>query len=387
MVVETRTGGAAREAHERAPIKKAPDHAAGMPAEQILRTGLAVGILALGLAVLSPFASPILWAGVLCYALYPLHVRLVRATGGRRTLSALSMCAALTLGVIVPVVYLSLLIAEEAAETYRTVVTMLMDGNQQLLDRWRTSPLLAAFVAELQKLERLTGMDIRAGLAGNVTQWGAFLVGRLTDLLTNGLYALIHLFLMLACSFYFFREGEALIAWVRSALPVAPDSQHRLFGRFDEVVRGTVYGNSIIAVAEGLLGGIGFWLADIPSAILWGTVMTILAYLPLVGAGVVWIPVAAYLLVQGAYARVVILLVVGAIIALTDYWARPIVVGGRSRLHPLLVLFSVLGGIELFGLIGLVAGPLVVALAITLADSYRSGRSERVLLPQDSLSA
>jgi predicted PurR-regulated permease PerM len=361
-------------------MTEVPNHEVRDRAGTIVRMVLVAGILALALAVFSPFVSPLLWAAVLCYALYPLYTRLVRATGGRRTLSALVMCLILTVGVIVPLAYLSVLIAEDVTETYRIVVASLREGEQPLLEGWRRYPLLAALAEAVQNLEGLTGTDLRTSIAENLTELGKALVGQVTRIVTHALYALVQLGMILLCAFYFFRDGSALIGWIRLHLPIAPERQELLGRRFDEVVKGAVYGNTVIALMEGVIGGLAFWLVGLPSPVLWGAVMTILAYLPLVGAGLIWIPAAGYLFWQGAYLKVIVLVVVGAVMAVLDYLVRTIVVGSRSRLHTLLVFFAVLGGLQIFGLVGIVAGPLVVAVGITLVEIYRTEASSRTVL-------
>lgn len=351
--------------------KPVPGNAEDRTARAV-RVALTIGILALSVALLSPFMSPLLWAGVLCYALNPVYVWLVTASGGRRALSALVMCVILTAGIIAPLVYLSLVVAEEVAETYRTLVVSLHEGEQPLLEGWRKYPLLAAPAEAMQNLERLTGTDLRTSLAENLTELGKLLVGQVTRVVTHALYALVQLGMILLCAFYFFRDGDALIEWLRSTVVIAPERQRLLARRFDDVVKGAVYGNTVIALSEGLMGGVAFWLVGLPSAVLCGTIMAILAYLPLVGAGLVWIPAAAYLSWQGAYGKALVLVGFGAVIAVMDYLIRNILVGGRSRLHTLLVFFSVLGGLQFFGLVGIVAGPLVVAVGITVVDMWKT---------------
>jgi len=130
-----------------------------------------------------------------------------------------------------------------------------------------------------------------------------------------------------------------------------------------------------VAALEGIVGGFAFWFAGMPVPLLWGAVMGILAYLPLVGAGIVWLPVALYSFIQGDVAAGVILCVSGVIIAVLDYVVRTIVVGEASKLHTMLTFFAVLGGIQFFGLVGIVAGPLVVAVSFALLDSYRTQRA------------
>jgi predicted PurR-regulated permease PerM len=338
-----------------------------------VRIVLTVGILALSLVLFAPFLSPILWAAVLCYALYPLYRRLVRLTGGRRNVSALAMCLILTLGIIAPLVYLSLVIAEDVTDTYRTLVTTLHEGEEPLFEGWRKYPFLAAPAEALQNLERLTGTDLRTSLAENLADLGKLLVGQVTRVVTHALHAVVELAMILLCAFYFFRDGEALIEWLESTAVIAPERRRLLGRRFDDVIKGAVYGNTVIALLEGVMGGVAFWLVGLPSAVLWGAIMALLAYLPLVGAGLIWIPAAVYLFWQGSYGKMAFLVVVGSAMAVIDYLVRNIVVGGRSNLHTLLVFFAVLGGLHVFGLVGIVAGPLVVAVGITVVEIWRSG--------------
>lgn len=338
----------------------------------VVHVALTIGILTLSVAVLSPFVSPLLWAGVLCYALNPAYVWLVTACGGRRTLCALIMCLILTAGIIAPVVYLSLVVAEDVTKTYQALVVSLYEEDRLLFEGWWEHPLLAVPAEALQNLERLTGTNLRASLAESLTNLGRVLVEQLTKALSHTLYALVQVVMTLLCAFYFFRDGHLLIEWLRSTVAIGPERRQLLATRFDDVIKGTVYGNTVIAVLEGLVGGIAFWLVGLPSAVLWGVTMAILAYLPLVGAGLVWIPAAGYLAWKGAYGKVLVVVGFGVVIAVLDYLIRNILIGGRSNLHTLLVFLSVLGGLQLFGLVGIVAGPLVVAVGITLVDIWRT---------------
>lgn len=336
-----------------------------------MRIGLTVGIVALSLLLLSPFLSPVLWAGVLCYTLNPVYRWMVGISGGRRTLSALAMCAVLTVGIIAPLVYLSLVIAEDVTKTYRVLVVSLREGDRPLLEGWRDYPFLAAPLDAIGNLERVTGTNLRASLAENLAELGKVLVEQVTRIVTHALHALAQVVVVLLCAFYFFRDGDQLIEWLRSTHIIEPDRQRVLAKRFDEVVKGTVYGNTVIALLEGVVGGLAFWLVGLPSAVLWGTVMAVLAYLPLVGAGLVWMPAAAYLIWQGTYGKALVLIGFGMVIAVMDYLIRTILVGGRSNLHTLLVFFSVLGGLQWFGLVGIVVGPMVVAVGITLVEMWK----------------
>jgi predicted PurR-regulated permease PerM len=218
----------------------------------------------------------------------------------------------------------------------------------------------------------LTGTDLRSNLLEGLSDLGGMLIQQSTRMVRNLVQAGLEFGIVLLASFYFFRDGDRMVAWMQDVLPITSDRRRLVLKRFDEVVKGAVYGNTVVALAEGLIGGLAFWLVGLPSPLLWGAVMAITAYLPLIGAGLVWVPAAMYFGVQGAYGRMWVLIAAGIGIAVIDYLVRNIVVGEASKLHSLIMFFSVIGGIEFFGLVGIVAGPLIVAVAVALLETYRS---------------
>ena len=140
------------------------------------------------------------------------------------------------------------------------------------------------------------------------------------------------------------------------------------------MINATIYGGILIAVIQGLLGGLSFWILGIPSPVFWGTAMAFLSFIPLGGTALIWAPAAILLFIQGAFLKGIILLMIGIfIISMVDNFLRPFFVGTRTNIHPLLLLFAVLGGIQVFGMIGLVAGPLIVVLCITIIEIYIQG--------------
>ena len=234
--------------------------------------------------------------------------------------------------------------------------------------------MIAGFVKQLQNLERLTGTDLRSSLVEGVADLGRALIQQSTSVITNLWQGAIAFGIVLLSAFYFFRDGKHIVDWAHENLPITPERRRLVLKRFDEIVKGAVYGNMIVALLEGFIGGLAFWLVGLPSAILfWGAVMAITAYIPFVGAALVWFPAAVYLAIHGAYVQSAVLVVAGIVLAVViDDLARNIIVGKASKLHSLIMFFSVIGGIHFFGIVGIVAGPLVVAVAVTLLETYRS---------------
>ncbi len=353
------------------------------PTARLVSLAILVGLGYLLFATFKPFLSALIWSAVLSQGLYPLFRRLVQVTGHRRGLSAAVMSIAVTVGFILPLTYLSFLIGKELASTYLNVVTALQQ-RPGMLEQWLGHPLVSGLIAQIQEFQRMTGTDLRTVLGNNLADLGGSFVEQLTHIARNMLAGLTELGIILLSTFYFFRDGERLVGWIKELLPLEATQQQLVVRRFDEVVKGAVLGNTVVAALEGIVGGIAFWVIGLPGALLWGAVMAILAYLPLVGAALIWGPVALYLFIQGDYVSGVILSVAGFIIAILDYLVRTVVVGGASKLHTLLTFFAVLGGIQFFGLVGIVAGPLVVALSFALLDSYRTERSVVVLSDAES---
>jgi predicted PurR-regulated permease PerM len=177
---------------------------------------------------------------------------------------------------------------------------------------------------------------------------------------------------MLYMLFFLFRDGRQIGRTIRAAMPLSDEYNARLLARFAAVVRATVKGNVVIAVIQGTIGGVTFWFLGIQGALLWGTLMTFLSLLPAVGAALVWVPAAAYLVITGDAWKGVVLVFVGVmVIGLIDNLLRPVLVGRDTRLPDYVVLVSTLGGISIFGINGFVIGPLIAALFVSAWAIFR----------------
>jgi predicted PurR-regulated permease PerM len=168
---------------------------------------------------------------------------------------------------------------------------------------------------------------------------------------------------MVYLAFFLLRDGSALVELIIRALPLGDERERLLFAKFAEVTRATVKGNLLIAIIQGALGGLIFWILGISGALLWGVVMAIVSLLPAVGAALVWVPAAIYLAAIGDIFEAAILTTFGVVvIGLADNLLRPVLVGRDTKLPDYIVLLSTLGGIVMFGVNGFVMGPLVAAL-------------------------
>jgi predicted PurR-regulated permease PerM len=200
----------------------------------------------------------------------------------------------------------------------------------------------------------------------------AFIIGQ------NTLEFVVNLFVMLYLLFFLLRDGKTLAAQAARALPLKPQHTRRLLDQFATVVRATVKGNVVMALVQGTLGGMAFWVLGISGPLLWGALMALLSLLPAVGAALVWGPVALYLLATGSIWSAVGLTAWGVlVIGLVDNVLRPILVGKETQLPDYLVLIATLGGLSAFGLNGFVIGPVIAALFIAAWDIFMQARQEQ----------
>jgi predicted PurR-regulated permease PerM len=324
--------------------------------------------------ILWPFFGAVLWGVIIAIMFVPLYRRLSRSMGQRRTLAALATEIIILVLVILPVTLIAALLLQEALGTYQRIQSGDLDFGrlfQQIMDA------MPAWMAGLLDRVGLTSLGVvQERLSAGLTQGVQFLAAQAVNLGQHTLSFVVSLFVMLYLLFFLLRDGDDLARRIREAIPLHPDQKRDLTNRFTTVIRATVKGNLVVAVVQGALGGLIFWLLGIHAPVLWGALMAILSLLPAVGAGLVWLPVAIYLLVTGAVWQGLVLTAFGVlVIGLVDNLLRPILVGKDTRMPDYVVLISTLGGLAVFGFNGFVIGPVIAALFITVWEILATARS------------
>ncbi|MDQ3253120.1 MAG: AI-2E family transporter, partial [Acidobacteriota bacterium] len=189
---------------------------------------------------------------------------------------------------------------------------------------------------------------------------------------SGSLYAIAGLLITLFLLFYFFRDKRKILGALRRLVPLSDDETDKVFRRVQDTIYATIYGTVAVALVQGALGGLMFWWLGLPAPLLWGTVMALLAIVPIFGAFVVWIPAAIFLALEGSWGKALILTAWGGIvIALIDNLLYPVLVGNKLRLHTVPVFIAIVGGLTVFGAAGVVLGPVTLALAVALIDIWR----------------
>lgn len=313
------------------------------------------------LFLLKPFWTAVFWSCILALIFHPLHNKLLNSWGGRNNLAALTT---LTICIVIGVVPMLLVLGsfvQEGASFYQRMQSGEFDLSSRIDQIRDTFPTIQHFLERFN----LNFEDIKNQFSTAALSASKFAAENAVQLGQGTLDFFISLGLMLYITFFMLRDGEKLIAILVRALPLGDEREHLLFDKFAEVARATVKGNLVVALVQGSLGGIIFWLLDIPGALLWGVVMTVLSLIPVVGAGLIWAPVAIYLFAVGQWVDGLILTAFGAIvIGLADNILRPLLVGRDTKLPDYIVLLSTLGGFAVFGINGFVIGPLVAALFV-----------------------
>lgn len=313
--------------------------------------------------IISPFFGAVFWAMVLALMFMPVHRRLCARLRGRDTLAALGTLLFCMVIVVVPMIFVVGAMVDEATSFTQRLRTgefnprTYFEQIQNALPGWLRD-LLGRFGL-------FNAQDVVDKLTAAVVQGGQALTTRALAIGQNTLMLLVNLGIMLYLLFFFLRDGRDLAQTIRRAVPMQRQHTDFLLSKFATVVRATVKGTVVVALVQGMLGGVAFAFLGIHGAVLWGVVMSVLSLLPAIGAALVWAPVAIYLMATGSMIEGLGLAAWGAgVMGMVDNLLRPILVGKETKLPDYLVLLSTIGGLSIFGLNGFVIGPAIAALFV-----------------------
>jgi predicted PurR-regulated permease PerM len=317
--------------------------------------------------IFTPFFGAMTWAAFLAFLLFPLNVR------WRRHLRGKGMAAGV-LTVLAPIVILLPLSA--LSIDFVTQISALLQKLQKSATQWdikslsdlQQFPWIARANGWLQENAGVSATQVQSWLVSGTQHFlqraagfgGSFFLGALDSLLSFA----IMLFLL----FFFLRDGDVMMERARNLIPMDEGRKDRLFDQLSNVTRAIMFGTSVTAIAQGLLIGIGFAIAGLPSPVVFGVMAALLSMLPIGGAAFVWIPAAIWLFVDGRWGYGIFMLAWGLMLGGLDNVLRPVLISGRAKISALAVFIGVLGGIPAFGAIGVIAGPVALSLALALIE-------------------
>jgi len=339
---------------------------------------LVTAVTALFLAVAWPFLKPLLLGALLAGLFHPLYRWITRLLGGRQSLGAgVTLLVLLVLGLGPISVFLGIVVQQALTVSDQAIPWLsqhLGAASTSNIHDWLVQrfPALAEYMPSQEQLLQQVGTAAKTA--------GAFLVGFASRMTVTTAAFLLNLFVMLYAMFFFFKDGHKILERIFYYLPLSDEDERSMLARFTSITRATVKGTLVIGVIQGTLAGVAFWVAGIDGAALWGTIMTILAIIPGIGAPLVWVPVVIVLFVNGQYVTGTLLLVwCGVVVATIDNFLRPLFVGRDAQMPDLLILIGTLGGLFLFGPIGFIVGPIICGLFLTVWDIY--GTTFKAVLP------
>lgn len=330
------------------------------------------------LMLMKPFFGPIFWACAIAVIFFPVQKMLLKRFKGHTNLCALATLLLCMFIVVIPAAFLISSVITEGANFYQQLESGEFNPAQYI------EKVHTAFPALQQTLDRfgINILKIKESALSAVVGGGKLVAQHALSIGQDTFKLLLNICLMLYLTFFLLRDGESLLELLIRALPLGDARERMLFAKFAEVTRATIKGNLVIAIVQGSLGGLIFWILDIPGALLWGVVMAALSLIPAVGPAIVWAPVSLYLFALGENVKAIILIAFGmGVIGLIDNILRPILVGRDTKLPDYIVLLSTLGGLALFGINGFVVGPLVAALFIAFWGIFI--REVNILAPDD----
>jgi len=312
--------------------------------------------------VFQPFLVPLGWAAVFGVIFYSLNKRFERKWG--RTRSAVLITLGVTVILIVPVLLLAAMFVREGIAAAVDIQAAMAGGGYGWLSRawgWIATHIAARGIT----------VDLPDLVRQGASRAGEYMAAELGRVIRNIVVFLFELFVMLFALFYFLRDGDSIMARFRLFLPFEETMTERMLAEARELIFASVTTSLVIAAVQGTICGGAFAIVGLGSPVFWGVVMGFLSLLPVVGAWPVWVPAAIWLFSTGHVGRGLILIAIcGALGATIDNILRPVLLGGRASLNGLLVFISVLGGITVFGVLGVVLGPIVVATTVGILDVY-----------------
>jgi predicted PurR-regulated permease PerM len=325
------------------------------------------------LLIFSPFLRSMAWAGFLAFLLYPVNLQLRRRFKGRGAAAGvLTLLAPIT--ILLPLSALSIEFVAQISGLLRRLQRSAAELDIKTFSDLQQFPWVARTNDWLQTRVGISAEQVQSWLVSGTQDILQRAAGWSGSIFLGALSSLLAFAIMLFLLFFFLRDGDTMLARGRRLIPLDEARKDRLFDRLSGVTRAIVIGTSLTAVMQGVLLGIGFVIAGLPSPVVFGVLAALLSMLPVGGAAFVWIPAVAVLFFEGHWGLAIFLLAWGLMIGGLDNVLRPLLISGRARISALAVFVGVMGGIPAFGAIGVIAGPVVLSLVLVLIEFAEESR-------------
>jgi predicted PurR-regulated permease PerM len=317
--------------------------------------------------IFTPFFNAMSWAMFLAFLLYPVNRRLRRHLHGK-TRAAGVLTVLTPIVILLPLSALSIAFVTEISGLMRTLQQRARELDIRSFSDLQQFPLVARANAWLQAHTGISADQIRSWVLSSTQELLQRAAGLSGSFFLGALGSVIGFSIMLFLLFFFLRDGDAMCQRARGLIPLDEHRKDRLFRQLSDVARAIVLGTTLTALIQGILIGIGIAIAGLPSPVVLGVVVALLAMLPVGGAGFVWIPALGWLLYEGRWGYAIFMLAWGLMVSGLESVLRPVLISGRARISALAIFVGVLGGIPAFGAIGIILGPVVLSLVLALIE-------------------
>ncbi len=333
---------------------------------------LALLLYQIGLMFL-PFLFPVLWAVILAHLAFPAYVKLAAWLRGRETMAAATLTIGVMALVVVPLILVGVLLVREASSAEQAIRHWVAAGGvQQVSDYLARMPGATGLLQELTGRAVMKQVNLEQFVLSSAKTLSEFLVNELSALVRNVFLLMADFLVMIFTLFFLFRDGRRWLDSLYDLLPLEASHKEKIFVRLDRTIRAVVKGLLLTAVVQGLLAGAAYALLGVPFPVVLTALTMLLAPLPFGGTALVWGPAAVYLFLVGPAGKGLVLLAWGAgVVSMVDQILKPLFIGQGAQINVLLLTFSVLGGLALYGIIGLFLGPVLIGLFLTAIQIYR----------------
>jgi predicted PurR-regulated permease PerM len=328
-------------------------------------------ILYAAFLILKPFLTAITWATILAILVYPFYSWLLSVLRGRANLASIVVVVLITLLVIAPGFEIVWFLSDDAVELVKSVRVLLDEEGQR---QWLAQPWVQQILSWWNSVSfRL--MDFKLNwkevLVQSVQVSSLFLATQVKGIAQNVLMFTVNFFVALLTLFFLLRDGAGFLRKIQRLLPMDQEHQQRLLNNVVDAVLAVVHGSLVVAAVQGLLAGLAYWAVGVPFPVLWGVLTGFVSLLPIGGSAIVSVPAAIYLFLHGEIFRGIVLLVwCLGFVGVVDNFLKPLLIGNRLGLPVLFLFFGILGGLALFGALGIILGPTLFALLRALLDLY-----------------
>ena len=322
--------------------------------------------------LIAPYISSIVLAFIVSLLFFPLHEQIELRLKSHKNLAAALSCTLLTVIIIIPLLIVSLAILHQGVSFFGAAYEWVTHGGAKEIMNMPSVQSAIKSIDKLLPFDSINPQDLISKAASTVSSLSSNMIGMSSALLSNLTGTLINFMLMLFVLFFLLRDHNTIIQTLRHVSPLSRTQEDTLLEETEKVAKSAVMGSFLTALAQGIVGGFAMWLAGFPG-LFWGSMMAFTSFIPVVGTALIWLPAATYLLLTGEWQWALFLstwgvLVVGSI----DNLLRPFLMQGNSGMNTLLIFFSLIGGLQVYGLMGIIYGPIIFSLTLVLYRMYET---------------